>query len=133
MARTSKAQQELEILRDHFDANVAKAVADATAVATARIAELEAKLDIAREKYVEMRDIIRELRAARPVSRPMTDAQRSYAQRAAEGRAQHAAAVTATRERVAAFWEAHKDAGLKSATTAQINEWYEQPAPVDCE
>jgi hypothetical protein len=128
----TKAQlvDENKKLRDHYDADVAKAVADATAVATARIAELEAKLDIAREKYVVMRDIIRELRAPRAVSRPMTDAQVRYAQRAAEGRALHEANSKRYRTMVAAYVAAHPGVPY---TMPQVEAWYAQPAPVDCE
>lgn len=120
-------------LRDHFDANVAKAVAkayQARVAATAQVAELEAKLAIAREKYVVMRDIIRELRAPRAVSRPMTDAQVRYAQRAAEGRALHEANAKRHRTMVAAFVAAHPGVPY---TMPQVEAWYAQPAPVDCE
>ena len=136
--KPSRAQQELETLRQSFDANVAKAVADATAVLTAQVAELNASLALARETLVEkdaahaatlagarvayaaLRD---ELRAARPVTKPVSEAKAAYNARAVAGRIAFAKATEARARNAKAFFAAHPD--VKSATDSEIAEWVE--------
>jgi hypothetical protein len=114
--KPSRAQQELETLRQSFDANVAKAVADATAALTAQVAELEARLALARKLYVEMR-------AALPVTKPVSEAKRAYNERAVAGRIAFARATEARARNAKAYFAAHE--GATSATDSEIAEWVE--------
>ncbi len=125
MARTSNATQLSTALTRAEQAETA--LADARA----QIALLEEKLTLARSIFVEQRTAIRALRATRAARGTPTPAQRAYQQRAAAGRAQHAAQSASNKAAIAAFYEAHPDA--KSAPLADVLAWFNQPAPVECE
>ena len=106
--------------------------------ALAQIAELNASLALARETLVEkdaahaatlagarvayaaLRD---ELRAARPVTKPVSEAKAAYNARAVAGRIAFAKATEARRENAKAFFLANPD--VKSATDSEIAEWVE--------
>jgi small-conductance mechanosensitive channel len=106
--------------------------------ALAQIAELNASLALARETLVEkdaahaatlagarvayaaLRD---ELRAARPVTKPVSEAKAAYNARATAGRIAFAKATEARARNAKAFFAAHPD--CKSATDSEIAEWVE--------
>lgn len=81
-----------------------------------QVAALEEKLALARELYSELRSQL-------PKPRVETEAQRAYREGAARRRAEHEARIHAAREQSKLYFASHPEA--KSATTAQISEWFE--------
>lgn len=78
--------------------------------------DLSARLDLARKLYVEMR-------AALPVTKPVSEAKAAYNARAVAGRIAFAKATEARARNAKAFFAAHP--GATSATDSEIAEWVE--------
>lgn len=78
--------------------------------------DLVARLTLARKLYVEMR-------AALPVTKPVSAAKAAYNARATAGRIAFAKATEARAKNAKAFFAAHPD--VKSATDSEIAEWVE--------
>ena len=114
MARTSNATQLSAALTR------AEMAETALADANAQIALLNEKLALARKLFAEQRCA---LNAARPVTKPVSEAKAAYNARAVAGRIAFAKASESRAKNAKAFFAANP--GVTSVTHSELAEWVE--------